>query len=72
MKDTTEKIVAMAQYDWSDDEEAVRAVAEIIGKLPELKARGAIQSYIATDTHIHIQLATPKTGSWKRRFRKER
>ena len=67
----TEKLVAMTQYDWSGDEEAVEAMTDIIGKLPGLKAKGAIRSYIATDSHIHIQLNTPDNRGWKRRFKKE-
>jgi hypothetical protein len=48
--------------EWSNDAGAVALVAELLCKLPELKARGAIDSYTVTDRMIHINL----TGSQKR------
>ena len=68
----TDSIVNMTSYDWNTDQEVLDVVADILSKLPALQAKGAIDSYIATDKQIHINMAKLKTTSWvKQRFNKE-
>ena len=68
----TDSIVNMTSYDWSTDQEVLDVMAGILSKLPALQAKGAIDSYIATDKQIHINMAKQKTTGWvKQRFNKE-
>ena len=65
----TDNLVPMTSYDWNTDQEVLDVIAEILAKLPALQAKGAIDSYIATDRQIHINMTKPKTTSWvKQRF----
>jgi|21_taG_2_1085346.scaffolds.fasta_scaffold03453_3 hypothetical protein len=62
---------ALTVQTWDKNKECVATVSEIMSALPNLKAAGAIKSFVVTDQFVRIELSTGTEQSKRWWHRKE-